>query len=46
MGRTRTNRLTFFQKQSSRGYVYKPGDLVKVRINQIRPFSLTGLPIE
>ncbi len=46
MGRTRTNRLTFFQKQSSKGSSYKPGDLVKVRINQIRPFSLTGLPIE
>ncbi len=46
MGRTRTNRLTFFQKQSARDYSYKPGDLVKVRINQIRPFSLTGLPIE
>ena len=46
MGRTRTNRLTFFQKQSARDYLYKPGDLVKVRINQIRPFSLTGLPIE
>ncbi len=46
MGRTRTNRLTFFPKRSSKGYLYKPGDLVKVRINQIRPFSLTGSLIE
>ncbi len=46
MGRTRTNRLTFFPKYSSDNHLYKPGDLVKVRINQIRSFSLTGLPIE
>jgi tRNA-2-methylthio-N6-dimethylallyladenosine synthase len=46
MGRTRTNRLTFFpaarhphQPESSR---WQPGDLVDVRIEEVRAFSLSG----
>ena len=42
MGRTRTNRLTFFPKSSNDGKIYKPGEIVRVKINDIRPFSLTG----
>ena len=42
MGRTRTNRLTFFQNPSNNSDLYKPGELVKIKINEIRPFSLTG----
>ena len=43
MGRTRTNRLTFFPQIKSDDFKYKPGDLVKVMIKEIRSFSLTGL---
>ena len=42
MGRTRTNRLTFFPKLSSNGLSQKPGEIVTIKINEIRPFSLTG----
>ncbi len=42
MGRTRTNRLTFFPRSSSNGKSYKPGEIVNIKINEIRPFSLTG----
>ena len=42
MGRTRTNRLTFFTNSSSEGKSYKPGEIVNIKINEIRPFSLTG----
>ncbi len=42
MGRTRTNRLTFFPRSSSNGKSHQPGDIVNVIINEIRPFSLTG----
>ena len=40
MGRTRTNRLTFF---SANGY--QPGNTVPVKIEAARPFSLTGTPM-
>ncbi len=43
MGRTRTNRLTFFPKVDNQGNSYKPGDLVKVRVKDIRAFSLSGV---
>ncbi len=46
MGRTRTNRLTFFSAISPKGLQYKPGDLINVQINTIRPFSLSGNPLE
>ncbi len=42
MGRTRTNRLTFFPRSSSNGTLHKPGEIVNIRIDEIRPFSLTG----
>ena len=42
MGRTRTNRLTFFPRYRSNEKSYQPGDIVRVKIDQIRPFSLTG----
>ena len=44
MGRTRTNRLTFFAQNSPDCVQYKPGDLVSVKISEIRSFSLTGIP--
>ena len=37
MGRTRTNRLTFFPARS-----HRVGDTVPVRIDQVRAFSLSG----
>jgi tRNA-2-methylthio-N6-dimethylallyladenosine synthase len=37
MGRTRTNRLTFFNAGQ-----HQPGDTVPVRIEAVRPFSLSG----
>ncbi len=46
MGRTRTNRLTFFPKEGKNGLGYKPGDLVSVKIENIRSFSLTGKPLD
>jgi tRNA-2-methylthio-N6-dimethylallyladenosine synthase len=42
MGRTRTNRLTFFPRFSNDSKLYKPGEIVNIKINEIRPFSLTG----
>ena len=45
MGRTRTNRLTFFPSKSSNGFIYKPGDEVNVLIKEIRPFSLSGITL-
>ncbi len=41
MGRTRGNRLTFFNGDIN---VLK-GQLVKAKITEIRPFSLTGEPL-
>ena len=40
MGRTRTNRLTFFPAAG-----HGAGDLVPVRIEKARPFSLSGVPL-
>ena len=45
MGRTRTNRLTFFSAETEDGRSYQPGDLVTVRIDAVRSFSLSGTPI-
>jgi tRNA-2-methylthio-N6-dimethylallyladenosine synthase len=42
MGRTRTNRLTFFPGQRADGSPIQPGELVQVLIDQVRPFSLSG----
>ena len=42
LGRTRTNRLTFFPKSSIDRESPQPGEIVNIRINEIRPFSLTG----
>ena len=44
MGRTRSNRLTFFPKESVNGKSYKAGDIVNVKIIEVRAFSLTGMP--
>ena len=45
MGRTRTNRLTFFDKEGPNGKTYSLGELVQVKINDARSFSLTGNPL-
>ncbi len=45
MGRTRTNRLTFFPAVRADGGLYAPGDLVRVRIDDVRAFSLSGLAV-
>ena len=42
MGRTRTNRLTFFPARRADGTPIVPGDLVDVRIDSVRSFSLSG----
>ncbi len=42
LGRTRTNRLTFFPKSSINRESPQPGEIVNIKINEIRPFSLTG----
>jgi tRNA-2-methylthio-N6-dimethylallyladenosine synthase len=42
MGRTRTNRLTFFPAQRADGSWLRPGDLVSVQIDTVRAFSLSG----
>jgi tRNA-2-methylthio-N6-dimethylallyladenosine synthase len=42
MGRTRTNRLTFFPAVDRHGRHPQPGDLVEVRIEAVRAFSLSG----
>jgi len=45
MGRTRTNRLTFFSSEGPDGVRYGAGDLVKVTIDVVRSFSLSGTPL-
>ncbi|KEF42845.1 MAG: (dimethylallyl)adenosine tRNA methylthiotransferase [Cyanobium sp. CACIAM 14] len=45
MGRTRTNRLTFFSADAGDGRPWVPGDLVDVVIETVRPFSLSGRPL-
>ena len=42
MGRTRTNRLTFFPAARAGGGHWQAGDLVDVRIDEVRAFSLSG----
>ena len=42
MGRTRTNRLTFFPRSLENGELNNIGELIKVKITDIRPFSLTA----
>ena len=42
MGRTRTNRLTFFPAHRADGSPVLPGDLVQVQIDTVRAFSLSG----
>ncbi len=42
MGRTRTNRLTFIKIPKNINFNFSLGDEVDVRINEARPFSLTG----
>jgi tRNA-2-methylthio-N6-dimethylallyladenosine synthase len=42
MGRTRTNRLTFFPARRADGSCLRPGDLVPVCIETVRAFSLSG----
>ncbi|WP_370455625.1 tRNA (N6-isopentenyl adenosine(37)-C2)-methylthiotransferase MiaB [Synechococcus sp. RSCCF101] len=42
MGRTRTNRLTFFPARLADGTAIPTGALVQVRIEETRPFSLSG----
>ncbi|MFN9659053.1 MAG: tRNA (N6-isopentenyl adenosine(37)-C2)-methylthiotransferase MiaB [Cyanobacteriota bacterium] len=46
VGRTRTNRLTFFPANKAGGGSHQPGDLVRVRIETVRAFSLAGLAVE
>ncbi len=45
VGRTRTNRLTFFPDTGPQGYVYQPGELVSLKIKEVRSFSLGGIPL-
>jgi tRNA-2-methylthio-N6-dimethylallyladenosine synthase len=42
VGRTRTNRPTFFPGQRPDGTAIHPGELVTVQIEEVRPFSLSG----
>jgi len=42
MGRTRTNRLTFVEISKKIKFNFSLGDEIDVRINEARPFSLTG----
>jgi tRNA-2-methylthio-N6-dimethylallyladenosine synthase len=42
MGRTRTNRLTFFPAARPDGDQHRIGELVPVRIESVRAFSLSG----
>ncbi|WP_242036167.1 tRNA (N6-isopentenyl adenosine(37)-C2)-methylthiotransferase MiaB [Cyanobium sp. FACHB-13342] len=42
MGRTRTNRLTFFPGARADGRAIEPGELVTVQIEGVRAFSLSG----
>ncbi len=45
MGRTRTNRLTFFPTIGPLGFKHKVGDLIDIKISDLRPFSLSGIPL-
>jgi tRNA-2-methylthio-N6-dimethylallyladenosine synthase len=45
MGRTRTNRLTFFPAARASGGQWQAGDLVDVRIEEVRAFSLSGIAL-
>ena len=45
MGRTRTNRLTFFSATGPDGHNWNPGDLVRVTIDAVRSFSLSATPL-
>ena len=45
MGRTRTNRLTFFPASRAAGGQWQAGDLVDVRIEEVRAFSLSGVAL-
>ncbi|UPM51135.1 tRNA (N6-isopentenyl adenosine(37)-C2)-methylthiotransferase MiaB [Synechococcus sp. A10-1-5-1] len=45
MGRTRTNRLTFFPAAHAAGGQWQAGDLVDVRIEDVRAFSLSGVAL-
>ena len=45
MGRTRTNRLTFFSATGPGWSRLQAGDLVQVRIDAVRSFSLSGSPL-
>ena len=42
VGRTRTNRPTFFPGQRPDGTAIRAGELVTVQIEEVRPFSLSG----
>ena len=42
MGRTRSNRLTFVEMPKNTKFSFSLGDEINVRINEARPFSLTG----
>ena len=46
MGRTRSNRLTFFPAVRAGGGAWQPGDLVTVRIEEVRAFSLSGQAVD
>jgi hypothetical protein len=45
MGRTRSNRLTFFPSHRSDGRPIAAGELVDLVIEDVRPFSLSGSPL-
>ena len=45
MGRTRSNRLTFFPAHRSDGQPIAAGELVDLVIEDVRPFSLSGSPL-
>ena len=45
MGRSRTYRLTFFPAASAAGGHWQAGDLVDVRIEEVRAFSLSGVAL-
>ena len=42
MGRTRTNRLSFIEIPKNINFNFSLGDEIDVKINEARPFSLTG----
>ena len=42
MGRTRSNRLTFVEIPKNNKFNFSLGDEIDVKINEARPFSLTG----